>query len=147
MLKEPWHGSLIKYPTQASVINKSIMRRGGTLAFEQVPESLFLILLEVNKCVLEAWARLWAVTEMKNIGVGQGKISTCGPTGGRVCPECREPPATGHPASVEQGRRAWGSRYGRGWIQGQGHPQGAGYAFIGQEKEADRCRLYERGAG
>jgi hypothetical protein len=63
LLKEPWHGSLIEYPTQASVINKSIMRRGGTLAFEQVPESLFLILLEVNKCVLEAWGRLWAVTE------------------------------------------------------------------------------------
>lgn len=49
----------------------------------------------------------------------------------------------GHPASVEQGRETWGSRDGGGWIQGQGHPQGAGCAFVGvgQEKEADRCRL------
>lgn len=41
LLKWPWHGSHIEYPTRASVINKSIMKRGGALAFEQVPERAY----------------------------------------------------------------------------------------------------------
>lgn len=39
--------------------------------------------------------------------------------------------AMGQFASVEQGKGAWESRNGGGWIQGQGHPQGADWAFIG----------------
>lgn len=37
----PWHSSHTECPTRVSVINKSIIKRGCTLALEQVPERVY----------------------------------------------------------------------------------------------------------
>lgn len=75
--------------------------------------------------------------------MGQGKISTCGPTVG-----CAQSVRSLQPWGILQvwsraGKHGEAGMEEAGYKGRQGHPQGAGCAFVGvgQEKEADRCRL------